>query len=111
MQLSRVIAYLEIKVEQLKIESDKREVERIEREKLQLQRKKFESLQDEELKKFKLLLSDVKKWRKIKLLRKYIDEFEAVSKSQEINYSGIKGYIEWARKKIDWYDPHVNAKD
>lgn len=110
-QLSRIIAYLEIKAGELKIENDKREIERIEGERIKLQRKQFEALQDEELKKFKLLLGDVDKWRKIKLLRKYINEFEAANKDEGSQNNGFMGYIEWARKKINWYDPLINAKD
>ncbi|MEZ4945551.1 MAG: hypothetical protein R2804_08495 [Cyclobacteriaceae bacterium] len=111
MQLSRIMAYLEIKAEELKIENDKREIERIERERIKLQRKQFEALQDEELKKFKLLLGDVDKWRKVKLLRKYINEFEAVNKDESSRDNELGDYIEWVRKKIDWYDPRINAKD
>ncbi len=67
--------------------------------------------QDLELKNFKLLLKKTKRWQRLKLIRGYIDEMEAKSIERNLFTQEIKEWIEWARGKADWYDPHINAED
>ncbi len=28
-----------------------------------------------------------------------------------LNYVKMQDYLEWARKKVDWYDPLVDSRD
>jgi len=44
-------------------------------------------------------------------LRKYINIFEENAIKNNTLTEEKQNWIEWARKKADWYDPFINAKD
>ena len=109
-QLSNIIAYLEVKGKQLQQETIEREIRWKEEEEKKKLKRALEERQDQELNEFKLLLSKVERWKKMKFIRGYIDELEAKSKEIDL-HEDIKEWIDWAKKKADWYDPHTNSPD
>ncbi|WP_321369873.1 hypothetical protein [uncultured Draconibacterium sp.] len=106
--LPKIIASMEIKAEeerQWKIENEKREKKRKiqEQEYIELERKKEKDLED-----FKGLLLSSERWHKAENLRRFIDRME----ESFVNRNKVlEDWLEWARKKADWYDPFVEAKD
>jgi len=110
-QLARIIAYIEIRGEELRkqtIERDEywrkqEEKERIEKEKQK--RKK------QELHNFKTLLKSSKRWHKAEILRKYIVELEAEAIKNKKYSDEFKQWILWANKKADWYHPFLESND
>ena len=111
-QLSKIIANLEILGRErydAEIERKKqRELDRIERN-IQIEKQKVVL---DELKRFKELLYDAKKYNEVVMMRDYID---AVKRRNEItgNQSDLKivEWVNWAEKKVDWYDPLINLPD
>jgi hypothetical protein len=110
-QLSHIIAYLEVKAlaraEEARLWRIKQE-EKEERDRIQ---KELEERQELELENFKLLLKKTKRWQQLRLIRGYIDELESKSMQMNLFTEEIKEWVQWARAKADWYDPHINAKD
>ena len=110
-QLSSIIASIELLAikelewrEECRKSQEKRELE----EKI---RKEYEKRQEKDLEAFANTLKKAKRWHKAVNLRNYINEVE--SKAIEINNltEETKTWLIWARKKADWYDPFIEAKD
>ena len=64
-----------------------------------------------ELDDFKLLLNAAQRFNNVKLMREYIQSKEDIGKSNGTLNDDLLNWIEWAQKKADWYDPHVDAYD
>jgi hypothetical protein len=45
------------------------------------------------------------------IIREYIKTIEAKAIEKEQLNSELKDWIQWARKKADWYDPLINGDD
>ena len=110
-QLPNIIAKLEIegknkKIERAKIDKfweDYYEKERIMKE--TIQRK------EEELEKFKSLFVQANRLHQVNVLRNYINAIEENAVSKNAMTEKLKTWIDWARKKADWYDPFIEAED
>lgn len=61
-----------------------------------------------ELDAFKNLLSDAKRWQQAEIMKRYI---AALENSQQTVMVDKENWLTWARQKIDWYDPFVEAAD
>ncbi len=110
-QLSKLIAQLELSGQEwkeLRQKQRKEEEERKERERLQ---KEFEKRQEEDLRNFKEMLSKAKRWHKANNLRNYINAVEEKALNNSGISSELKDWLDWAKKKADWYDPFVAADD
>lgn len=108
-QVIDILAWIERKGQEERIR-------RIEREKEQAIRAEQERIKEallekgkKELEKFKQLINDAKRYEEVKVLRAYIADLEI--KAKENSNSELNQYIQWAKSKIDWYDPSVNAPD
>jgi hypothetical protein len=110
-QLSNIVAYLEVKGEELREERKLREIRHKKEEELARQKREYRQRQERELDDFKLLLNKVKRWQKLNLIRGYIDELETTSIERNMFSEEIQTWVTWARKKADWYDPQINAED
>ncbi|MDP1844221.1 MAG: hypothetical protein Q8K64_12430 [Sediminibacterium sp.] len=111
-QLSKIIANLEILGRErynAEIEwKKKREQDKIERN---IQLKKQKAVLDE-LKRFKELLNNAKKYNEVIMMRDYIDAVKSRNELSDIpNKENLEDWINWARKKVDWYDPLINLPD
>ena len=108
-QVLDILAWIERKGQEERIRRTEREKEqaiRVEQERIK------EALLEKgkkELEKFKQLINDAKRYEEVKVLRAYIADFEI--KAKENLNSELNEYIQWAKSKIDWYDPSVNAPD
>ncbi len=110
-QLSLIIASLEL----IALEEIRRDIEREKRNKeearLEKIRKEFEKRQDEDLEAFKETLKKAKRWHKSENLRNYINEVESKAIAGNNLTEETKNWLIWARKKVDWYDPFIEAND
>ena len=110
-RISRAVAKIELEVEyylRIWAENASREEEqkRKERERLEvLARKK------KELDEFKLLLNAAQRYNDVKLMREYIQSKEEIARNNGTLNEELQSWIEWARKKADWYDPNINGQD
>lgn len=109
--VSNIIAYIEVKGEELHQRTIEWENERRVREGEKQKRIKYQELQDAELTKFKDLLFDVERWKLLKDLRAYIDDFESTHNQLSQSDPEIIEKINWMKKKADWYDPLIGDQD
>jgi hypothetical protein len=110
-QLAKIIAKMEIKVKERK--KRKLEIERYwtkqrEKERIRLE---IEKRKERELSDFKELIKEALRWSQTKLLRNYIDETEAKALASDTFSAEFTTWLLWARKKINWYDPHIHEDD
>ena len=106
--IPRIVALMEIRADEERqwyIESEKRKKiwKQKEQEHLQLEEKKEKELVD-----FKNLLISSELWHKAENLRQFIDKMEESFTSSN---NTLLEWLQWARKKADWYDPFIEAKD
>jgi hypothetical protein len=110
-QLPRIIAKLEIKGEEMKkyrIDCEKHWAEEKERERIaELGRKRKEK----EFSDVKNLFIKCKQWHEAQVLRNYLNESESFSMQNNKMTKKFKKWLEWARKKADWYDPFILRRD
>lgn len=110
-QLSAIIAKLELTSIELNAEKIIRQKEHEEREHKERLRKAFEQRQKEELAEFQETLQKASRWHKANNLRNYIKEVEARAISGAGISDELKTWLEWAREKVDWYDPFIEKND
>ena len=84
-----------------RMRAEREEADRIVREK---QERKEKELAD-----FKKLLNDAKRWKESMVIREYIQAIE--SGSVDTISEDRRAWIEWAKKKADWYDPTKKLED
>jgi len=82
------------------------------REERERQRKELIEQQDTELGNFQALLGMTNRYNQACLIRNYIAMFEKRGVgSGLIENDQLSAWLDWARKKADWYDPFVNGDD
>ena len=47
----------------------------------------------------------------MKVLRNYIEEVETKAIADNDTSEELKNWLEWAKKKVDWYDPYIETED
>ena len=79
-----------------------------ERKQLELERKKRTNA---ELEKFNAILIQQNRWHKAQIMRDYLNQYE--NHFQNLNQldEQKKEWLDWARKKADWYDPFIELDD
>jgi hypothetical protein len=110
-QLPMIMARIELEGQR---RADERIYYRKQREKQERKEKREKALREKtekELKHFNDMLDQAVRWRKAKDLRAYIDEREKNAIAKDQMTGPFKRWLIWARKKADWYDPFVDAKD
>ena len=110
-QLSSILAKMEIDSDELNAEQVIRNKEREEREKQAVLRKEFQKRQEEELVAFKEIIQKAARWHKAVNLRNYIDTVEQKAFADNTISEELTNWLDWARKKADWYDPFIEKED
>lgn len=67
----------------------------------------IEEKKRQEIKKFKNLINCANYWKQTIIIREYL---AAVEKHPGLTDRG-KEWLEWAKKKVEWFDPFINAQD
>lgn len=109
-KLARVIANLEIKsIEETKDRKvrEKQEQERKAREELEAQLRKQK---EEDINQFRTLMLESERWQKAKEIREYLNFIEQNKENFRSKYENLEDWLNWAKKRVDWYDPSVNFK-
>lgn len=110
-RISRAVAKVELEVEyflRVWAENDRRAEAERQREiaKAEILARKKKELDD-----FKLLLNAAQRHDDVKLIREYIQSKEDAARRDGTVNEDLRNWIEWARKKADWYDPNVEQED
>lgn len=107
-QLSKIIARIEFQGKKKMKETIRRNKEHEERERQAQLRRDLEKQKEIELEKFRSLLNTSNRWHQASKLREYLN---AIQLAQSQHNEQPLEWMEWAKKKLDWFDPCVNAKD
>ncbi len=102
---------LAVYLAKLELEGKRKHAERLRWEKIRKEREEQERIEreirerkEEELKRFTDLFKDALQLHHATILRNYIEHIHGKSDVGE-------DWIQWARKKVDWYDPTKNEDD
>jgi hypothetical protein len=104
-QLSTILAYLEYVTDDWKKTMawhDAQRKVREEEEKVMLEARKREQ---EERDKFRKLVRDANRWHQAVILRDYINAVDIIANKNNVETENLKGWINWARKKVEAFDP------
>jgi hypothetical protein len=110
-QIPDIIGHMEQLGKEQQEDTIKREKERQEENRMRQLRKEREQRQDEELERFRQLISQASRWHKAETLRKYIAAFENAAGANHTMTAEIAEWLTWAKSKADWYDPFLNKED
>ena len=97
-----------IRQNELQANAEKQRIQREEQQKIEKERKEKH---DQEMEAFRILFHRAIRWEKSIILRKYIAELESMLLKDMPDSDNKRKYIDWARKKAEWYDPFINAED
>lgn len=103
-QLAKIVAALEIKAADDKIEEAKRKAYREEYDRKEAIRKEEKANHAWEKEKGSILIEDAKKWNQTQRLKSFIDEIENQSKDLEFN-AEVNAWIKWAKEQAIKQDP------
>ena len=110
-QLEKIVSKMELKANdarEYRLQIEKGWAEQKERDRI---RKEAEARLANELSEFRKLVLKSKRWKKAVDLRNYLDAYESNAiRNDNITEEKIK-WLEWARKKVNWYDPEIEAED
>lgn len=110
-QLSKMIAKLEAKAIEEKEKHLRWEKERIIREEQYQIKKAKEEEMKKELEKFILLKKNAEAWHIAAQIRGYLKDLELKAIEQQNMNEELLNWLNWAYKKLEWYDPNISAKD
>jgi len=110
-KIAHIIAYLEVKAMKEKQERKEREewhrkYEEEQRKKREIQERKAKELAD-----FKTMFALSNRYQKAIELRNYIEAVQSHSMKNGTISKELQIWIEWAKKKADWFDPFIDAPD
>lgn len=110
-QLSKILARLEIEAKkeiERKIGWEKEKKIREEKERVE---QELKERRQKELDGFEKIVRDAHRWHRANILRGYINELVTHSQRHSQASKKSEGWIQWAREKIDWYDPFIEKED
>ena len=106
-----IIGKLEVIAHNEKTEKEEREKYWEEKRIKEQKEKDLQTLKEKELHDFKLIFKLSKRYKKANDLRNFIDTFEKNAIEKNALTNELNNWIEWVRKKADWYDPFIGAED
>jgi hypothetical protein len=110
-QLSKIVAKIEIKGAEERDMHLRWEKEREIQAELDRIKKAKEQEIENELLKFKLLKKKAKLWREASEIRAYLGSIEEKATKEQTMTDELKDWLKWAHKKVDWFDPNIEAQD
>jgi hypothetical protein len=107
-KLYDIILRMEVRAEKRRVESEYYAQQGRLRDEEQNIKREAAFRREKELADFKSLLSDAKRWKEAETIREYIVSIQTggIDISEE-----RRMWIDWAKKKADWYDPLVRKED
>jgi len=110
-KLHDIIAKLEGIAYNRKTEKEEREKYWAEQRILEQKKKELKERKEKELSDFKSIFKLANRFQKSNELRNFINTLEEHTIKNNKLTDELKEWIEWARKKADWYDPFIEAED
>jgi hypothetical protein len=110
-QLPAIMAKLELEGGRIADERIWRDKQDAIRERKEKKIAAIKARKEKELAEFKNMLGQSVRWKKANDLRDYIDAREKHALENNQHDEKFIRWLEWARKKADWYDPFINSKE
>jgi hypothetical protein len=110
-QLANILARMETKVEELHEVWRQNRIRQDEEQEQQRLLAEARKRKENELEAFKNLMNQAKRWKRAQVLREYLSHMKARASSDGGASEEFKRWFEWATKKVDWFDPHVESGD
>jgi hypothetical protein len=110
-KISTIIAMLELEGERMRIERIESEIRRKKWEEQQRIERELKERQDKEVYAFKKLFLQAIRLHQTNILRNYIQIVEANAVKNGTASEEFKTWMNWAEKKVSWYDPLINDPD
>lgn len=109
-KLFNILSWLELRAEKDLQNSIETKLRHEQQEKRRIVAKELQRLKDEELLMFSNLMNSATRWHKSQYLKNYIKEFEKYAiQSNSLNAENKK-WLEWAKEKVDWYNPFIEKE-
>jgi hypothetical protein len=109
---------LEVILEKLEKEGEREKEERIASEEWNKKWKEQQRLEQEkrdrkknELSEFKQIYIDANRMHQSEIMRNYVSILENNAAMNGMMSDDLKNWIDWVKKKVDWYDPLINKID
>jgi hypothetical protein len=110
-KISTIVATLELEGKRKKEERIAYELHRKEEERQQKIREEFRQRQEKEAQAFQDIFLQATRLHQANILRDYIKTVEANAIKNGNLHEKLINWIEWAKQKVEWYDPLINKKD
>ncbi len=110
-KVSEMIAMLELEGERMRLERIESEIRRKKWEEQQRIERELKERQDKEVHAFKKLFLQAIRLHQTNILRSYIQMVEANAVKNGTASEEFKTWMNWAEKKVAWYDPLINEPD
>ncbi|MDR3678884.1 MAG: hypothetical protein P4L41_02885 [Flavipsychrobacter sp.] len=110
-QLPQIIAKLELEGMELREKTQRRQKQQAEDEIKKKIERELRQKREKELLAFKTLLVNASRFHQATILRNYLNKVEdSKLKANVLTEETIK-WLDWARKKVNWYDPLIESVD
>lgn len=106
-QIPNILAKIDSSIQERKKWRIQSEINRIERERQVEIARKLHLRMEDELSRFVDFYNEAHRWKKYMVLKEYYEMIESESKESDKH----EEWLEWAKEKLDWYNPKVNKKD
>lgn len=110
-RLAEILAYLELKAKTELEEQIRREKYWAAQKKEAERQKAWIEKQKNELIEFKKLLGRANRFHQANIIRDYIAMAGQKEEIEGIGTMDLSKWLEWAKKKVEWYDPFIEAED
>ena len=110
-KLSFALAYLEYTAEEWKHMMERNEIHRKKREEEERIAQEIKDKELKEIERFNNLIKQANEWNQARLLREFINEVESKTQKIDKESENVLEWVNWARRKVDEYDPFINKKD
>ena len=112
-QLEEKIPFILAKIEELfqreREQKVRIEIEREERNRLEEIARAIQKAKEDELKKFLDFYKSAHRWDHYMILKRYYDMIQSTSTANDSELN--REWLDWAKAKLDWYNPALNEHD
>lgn len=110
-KISTIIAMLELEGKRMKEQRIRYKIQRKLQEEQEKIERELKERQDKEAKAFKKLFLQAIRLHQTNILRNYIQTVESNAVKNGTVSEELKTWMNWAEKKVSWYDPMINDSD
>lgn len=108
-KISKILAKIEELFQREREQIVRIEIEREERKRLEEIARAIRKAKEDELKKFVDFFKAAHRWDHYMILKRYYDMIQSTSKGNDSDSN--REWLDWAKAKLDWYNPTLNRED